>query len=595
MKTIYKCLSAAVLALTLSFSFTSCSDSYMEDINTDKTKTTSIDPNEQLTTGLLQTYGDFQLMDTYRSYITGFTQYYAGGWNVSNYAGAVYPSNNEMSHFWERYYGIGIKNLADAISNSDEMPNTNAALRVHKAYLLALLSDTYGDIPCKDAGMGYINGNNSPKYDTQEEIYNWLFEELTACGQQIGSGTDAITGDVTSLKGDAKAWKKYINSLRMRYAMRISDVNPAKAKQEFESAMAADGGYITSEAENAYIKYLDSPFTLYDGASDYDFRANALGEILYGQDPTSPTFVCATLYNHMENTNDPRLWRICRNYIHTSRSQTNTNGNFDVTDEVLAWKKVGGTGTVPCKIGDAWWNDWVNGPANSEIPTLNRLVKEYPTVGYDGNNFPARMIRPTLAVNFQNADNPGILITYAEIEFLLAEAKLLGWNVTGTVEEHYVAGIRATMQMMNDYYITPYMNKKDTTMPEWYKQTVLQPISESEINDYIAENPLGANPKEAINTQAWLLHITNPCEGWANLRRSDYPALMDRTKLPVRGDFPHEDPNMTTPTRLKYPNLEQDYNLVNYKEAIDRLGGSDDWHKRVWWDTKEQNFYDPAK
>lgn len=579
MKKIYKSLltlSAAMLT------FAACSDSYMERMNVDDSKFLNIDPNAQLTTGLLQTYGDFQLMDTYRSYITGFTQYYAGGWNVSNYAGAVYPSNNEMSHLWERYYGIGLKNLSDAIAHSNNQPNTNAALRIHKAYLLNILTDTYGDIPCKEVGLGYLEGKNNPKYDTQESIYNWLFEELEACAKQMGTGTDKITGDVTSMKGNCDAWKRYANSLRMRLAMRISSVAPEKAKAEFEKAMNAEGGYITSAAENAYIVYLNSPFTLYDGAVDYDFRANALSEILYGQDPTSPTFVSSTLFNHMEKTSDPRMWRICRNYIHTSRSQTNTDGNFDVTDEVAAWKERGGVGTVPCNIGDAWWSKWVNGPDNSEIPTLDSLVKKNPTVGYDQNNFPARMIRPSLCVNFQNADCPGILITSAEIEFLLAEAATLGWDVKGTENEHYEAGIRASMHMINDYYILPYKNK-----------SVITPITEDEINDYIAANPLGSNPKEAINTQAWILHLTNPSEGWANLRRSDYPALMDRTKLPIRGDFPQEESNLMTPTRLKYPNLEQDYNLNNYTEAIKRLGGSDDWHKRVWWDTKDQNFYDP--
>lgn len=579
MKKIYKSLltlSAAMLT------FAACSDSYMERMNVDDSKFLNIDPNAQLTTGLLQTYGDFQLMDTYRSYITGFTQYYAGGWNVSNYAGAVYPSNNEMSHLWERYYGIGLKNLSDAIAHSNNLPNTNAALRIHKAYLLNILTDTYGDIPCKEVGLGYLEGKNNPKYDTQENIYNWLFEELEACAKQMGTGTDKITGDVTSMKGNSDAWKRYANSLRMRLAMRISSVAPEKAKAEFEKAMNAEGGYITTAAENAYIVYLNSPFTLYDGAVDYDFRANALSEILYGQDPTSPTFVSSTLFNHMEKTSDPRMWRICRNYIHTSRSQTNTDGNFDVTDEVAAWKERGGVGTVPCNIGDAWWSKWVNGPDNSEIPTLDSLVKKNPTVGYDQNNFPARMIRPSLCVNFQNADCPGILITSAEIEFLLAEAATLGWNVKGTEDEHYEAGIRASMHMINDYYILPFKNK-----------SVITPITEDEINDYIAANPLGSNPKEAINTQAWILHLTNPSEGWANLRRSDYPALMDRTKLPIRGDFPQEESNLMTPTRLKYPNLEQDYNLNNYTEAIKRLGGSDDWHKRVWWDTKDQNFYDP--
>lgn len=573
MKTIYNYMVSAVTAVTL-LGFGACSDAYMEDVNTDDSKANAIDPNTQLTTALLQTYGDFSLMDTYRSYITGFTQYYAGGWNVSNYAGAVYPKDSEMSHVWNRYYTIGVKNLVDAIHRSEDMPNTNAALRIHRAYMMAVLSDIYGDIPCTEAGMSYIEGNANPKYDTQEEVYDFIFSELKACAEQLGTGTDVISGDVTSLGGDATAWKKYANTLRLRYAMRISDVAPEKARQEFESALHADGGIISSAGDDAYVKHIDAPFTLYDGANDLDFRANALGEMIYGQDPESPSFVCSTLFNYMKKMDDPRLYRVARCYIHTTRSQTDTSGNFDVTDEVMDWGNRGGTGIVPCNVGDAWWNEWVNGPATEEIPTLASLVKLYPDKGYDKNNYPARMLRPTVAVAFCNADCPGILITSAEVEFLLAEAASKGWNVPGDANSHYEAGIRASMQMLNSYY------------------DIVTKISDEEIDAYIAANPLGDNPREAINTQAWILHLTNPSEGWVNLRRSDYPALADRTLLPVRGDFPHEDPNMQTPVRLRYPLLEAKYNSVNYKEAVERMGGNDNWHTRVWWDTADQHFMD---
>lgn len=573
MKTIYNYMVSAVTAVTL-LGFGACSDAYMEDVNTDDSKANAIDPNTQLTTALLQTYGDFSLMDTYRSYITGFTQYYAGGWNVSNYAGAVYPKDSEMSHVWNRYYTIGVKNLVDAIHRSEDMPNTNAALRIHRAYMMAVLSDIYGDIPCTEAGMSYIEGNANPKYDTQEEVYDFIFSELKACAEQLGTGTDVISGDVTSLGGDATAWKKYANTLRLRYAMRISDVAPEKARQEFESALHADGGIISSAGDDAYVKHIDAPFTLYDGANDLDFRANALGEMIYGQDPESPSFVCSTLFNYMKKMDDPRLYRVARCYIHTTRSQTDTSGNFDVTDEVMDWGNRGGTGIVPCNVGDAWWNEWVNGPATEEIPTLASLVKLYPDKGYDKNNYPTRMLRPTVAVAFCNADCPGILITSAEVEFLLAEAASKGWNVPGDANSHYEAGIRASMQMLNSYY------------------DIVTKISDEEIDAYIAANPLGDNPREAINTQAWILHLTNPSEGWANLRRSDYPALADRTLLPVRGDFPHEDPNMQTPVRLRYPLLEAKYNSVNYKEAVERMGGNDNWHTRVWWDTADQHFMD---
>ena len=557
-------------ALTLGGTFTSCSDNHMESVNTDDTKSPTINPNAQLTTALLQTYGDFGLMDTYRSYITGFTQYFAGGWNVSFYAGAVNPDNDQMRLIWDQYYSVGIKNLVDAIHNSKDMPNTNADLRIHRVYLMSILTDTYGDIPCSEAGLGFIEGISNPKYDKQEDIYNWFFAELKDCVSQLGTGSDRISGDVTSLNGDTDLWKKYANSLILRFAMRISDVNPALAQQEFEGVLASESGYIGNSSENAYVKYLDAPFTLYDGSRDLDFRANALSAILYGQDPTSPTFVCSTLYNMLKDNNDPRLLKICRNYINTTRSETKPEGCFDVTDDMIAWENAGGTGVQANDPGAAWWDQWPTVPATSEIPTLQQLVNNYPDKGYDQSNYPARMTRPFLALAFEQPNCPGILITSAEVEFLLAEAATKGWAVQGDAESHYEAGIRAAMQLLNDCY------------------DIVGKISETDINDYIAANPLGDNPKEQINKEAYILHLTNPAEAWANLRRSDYPVLQDRAKF---GNFTYTCVDgFKTPVRLKYPNLEAKYNSVNYKEAIERLGGTDDWHKRMWWDVSEQNF-----
>ena len=555
------------LIAAMAFTLSACSDSHMEEINTDETKVTNLDPNAQLTTSLLQTYGDFSLMDTYRNYITGFTQHFAGGWNVTNYAGAVHHEDDIARRIWDRYYEVAIKNLVDAIHKSEDKANLNAALRIHPVFLLSVLADTYGDIPASEAGLGYISGISTPKYDTVEEIYNWFFEELSACEAQLGTGSDRISGDVTSLGGEVAKWKKYANSLRMRYAMRISDVNPQKAQKEFEAAVGA--GYIASAADDAYIKYSDSPFTYYDGANDYDFRTNALGEILYGQDPSSPTFVSSTLFYQMQNTSDPRLYRICRHYYNIKRSQVKPDKeqNIDLTDEVLAYFKRAGIGEEPCNTGAAWYENWMNVAETKEFPTLQKWADNDANT-YDNSDYRARLMRPCLNIDFEMPSCPGILFTYAEAELLLAEAKTKGWNVGGEAESHYEAGVRAAMEMLNNYYLTS--NK----------------ISSDEIVSFLARNPLSDNPKEAINTQAWILHLMNPSEAWANMRRSDYPAVLDRSRL---GTFPgdgfvYDDPDLSMPTRLRYPELEGQYNSINYHAAIERMGGTDDWHKSLWWD-----------
>lgn len=564
-------LMMAFAFMTTGVAMTSCSDDTLSNINTDKTKVSNLDPNAQLTTALLQTYGDFSLMDTYRNYITGFTQHFAGGWNVTNYAGSNFAEDDISRRIWDRYYEISIKNLVDAIHQSEDKPNLNAALRIHRVYLTAVLADIYGDVPASEAGLGYIAGISTPKYDTVEELYNWFFEELTACEALLGTGTDNISGDVTSMGGDVAQWKKYANALRMRYAMRISDVNPQKAQDEFEKAVAA--GAISSAADDVYIKYADSPYTYYDGANDYDFRTNALSEILYGQDATSPTFVSSTLFYQMQRTADPRLYRICRHYYNIKRSQVKPDKeeNIDLTDEVLAYFERTQTGEEPCNPGAAWYSDWMSAPATSELPTLQKKA-DIDANTYDNSDFRARAMRPHLNIDFEMPNTPGDLMSYAEVEFLLAEAKTKGWNVSGDAESHYEAGVRASMQLLNNHYLTS--NK----------------ISDDEINAFIAHNPLGDNPKETINTQAWILHMMNPSEAWANMRRSDYPAILDRTRLGIfTNGFTYTDADMTMPNRLRYPELEAQYNSANYKAAIERMGGTDNWHSKLYWDKNNIN------
>lgn len=573
---------------------TSCSDSYMEELNTDKTKAKTQDANNQLTTSLLQTYGDFGLMDAYRCYVTGFTQHFAGGWNVSNYGGAVNAYNDMMRTIWDEYYNVGIKNMVDAISRTDAQPNLNAILRIHRVYVMSVLTDTYGDVPCFEAGLGYLKHIDSPKYDKQEDIYNWFFDELDSCINRLGEG-DRVTGDVTSYKGDVNLWKKYANSLRMRFAMRISDANPAKAQQEFEKAVNAPSGYISKAEENAYIRYIDGPFTLYEGARELDFRVNALAEMLYGQDASSPTFICATFYELMKQNRDPRLYRICRFYNNVKRKEASADeiGTLDFTDEAIAYQN-SEVGKLPegysyaCVPGAAWYSNakpkpgvqtsilsnWVDLSADNlklYFPKLQELIESDPNGGYNINNYHVRMLRPALSIKFEKGNTPGILMTNAEVEFLLAEAALKGWKVEGTVESHYNAGVRAAMESINLYY------------------DVQKKITAEEIDAYLAAHPVGSTDeqkKERINTEAWILHTMNPAEAWANMRRSDYPYILDRNKYEI-SDFASEDNNLTTPVRLKYPSLEAKYNSANYAEALSRMGGKDDWHHRVWWDKAE--------
>lgn len=547
-------LSAALLAGISS----SCSDSYMEDLNTDKSKANSIDPNAQLTTAELQTYGDLGMVEIYRNYLYAFTQQLMGCWNTTNYGGRHTVDNNEMGRIWTSFYPKAIKNLTDAIHRSTEdenRKNINAILRIYRVYMMSVITDIYGDAPYSEAGLGYLKEIYNPKYDTQEDIYNDFFTELKDAASALDAANDRITGDVI-YNGDVAKWIKLANSLRLRYAMRISDVAPEKARKEFEDALASEGGVLTSGSDDALIKYMDISFSF--GQDSYtDYRGNALSQLLFGNDPANnPSYLCSTFFNQLYNTKDPRTFMIARFYYDGLMSQTSPDNRIDLTDEITGK----GIAMNPCQPGAFSYDPW---PQGYDSDMMKEIAKTNPSV----ETTMARETEPKLANNFLRGDNPGVVMTCAEVNLLLAEASLKKWNTGGTVEGFYSKGVRAAMDFLADNY--------------GYDR-----ISDNDFNTYIADNGTGhteQQAKAAINTQAWILHFTNPAECWANVRRSGYPRL----KSPAEYGFgQYLTGGKDIPVRLCYPTLESSYNKPGYDEALKRMGGKDSWNTHVWWDVE---------
>ena len=533
----------------------SCSDSYMEDLNTDPSKANGLDPNAQLTTAQLQTYGDLGMVEIYRNYHYAFSQMLMGCWNTTNYGGRHTIDNNEMCRIWTSLYPNAIKNLTDAIHNSEEdgLTNVNAALRIYRVYMMSLITDVYGDAPFSEAGLGYIAEKFNPRYDTQEEIYGAFFNELTdACGALSLSG-DKITGDVI-YNGDVNKWKKLANSLRLRFAMRISDVDPDKAKQEFEEALMADGGVFTSATDDALIKYMEVSFSF--GQDTYsDYRGNALSKLLFGNDPANnPSYLCSTFFNQMYNSGDPRTFIFARFYYDGLMSLTSPDNRIDLTEEILSK----GIPMNPRDPGAYSWEPW---PTGYDSDIMKEIAENNPSVEISMT----RETEPKLANNFLRSDNPGVVMTYAEVNFLMAEAALKGWAVAGSADGYYKTGVRASMDFLTDNY-------------------GCRKITDDEFSTFIANNGIGytnEQRKAAINTQAWILHFTNPSEAWANVRRSGYPRL----KSPAEYGFGQFlTGGQEIPVRLCYPVLESSYNKTGYDEALNRMGGSNSWYIPMWWD-----------
>lgn len=549
-----------IITMACALFFASCSDEYMENMNTDPSKAATIDPNAQLTTAQLQTYGDLSMMEIYRNYHYAFTQQLMGCWNTTNYGGRHTLDNNEMSRIWTSFYTQSLKNIIDAqyrTAEDAEKVNINSVLRIYRVYLMSIITDTYGDAPFSEAGLGFLEGKFNPKYDKQEDIYNAFFLELEDAVNKIDPTKYKVTGDLI-YAGDVTKWQQLANSLRLRFAMRISNVNPTKAQTEFENALAANGGVITDASSDALIKYMTIAFSF--GQEAYsDYRGNSLSQLLFGNDPANnPSYLCSTFFNQLRQSGDPRTFKISRCYYDGLMSATSPDNRVDITQEMIEK----GIDFSPRDPGAYSWEPW---PTGYDSDICAELAVNNPSV----TATMAREVEPKLANNFLKSDNPGVVMTSAEVKFQMAEATVKKWNVGSvSAEDLYKQGVRAAMDFLTDNY-----GCTATTDAEF--DAFIQGRGTFGHTD---------NQKlEAINTQAWILHFTNPAECWANVRRSGYPKL----KSPAEYGFGQYLTGGTEiPVRLCYPVLESSYNKKSYNEAIERMGGTDNWHSLLWWDTE---------
>jgi hypothetical protein len=238
-----------------------------------------------------------------------------------------------------------------------------------------------------------------------------------------------------------------------------------------------------------------------------------------------------------------------------------------MTDAVIATQEANPGTAVIYKIApsDFSWDNWPSYPDLPGSPLAEQIAGvQAAHPDYNPGSNP-RWLMPKLAINFLQSDNPGVIMTYAEVCFLRAEAAVKHWT-TDDAKTQYEAGIRAAMDFLAQYYGCSV-------------------ITDAEYATYIAQPAIafGTDPeqqKSQINTQAWILHFHNPAEAWANVRRSDYPALQNpsdaHNKIIDGKDIP---------VRLCYPQNEETYNNEAYQAAKARVTDYS-WHARLWWDTK---------
>lgn len=506
-----KCLlSIAILCCLIS-----C-DKGLSDLNVNETNSTSLDPVLLLNQAIINTSFPVKSL----VFDVGIVQQMVSP-NGGVLAGANFNQDSRdvtTQPLWTAYYQSVIKNTYDARTRSKDLVNRSNMYnmaRIYQSYIFMILTDEYGDIPYLEGGAGLATGVLFPEYDRQQDIYPLLIQELTEAAAALNTTAVIETGDIL-YAGNIAKWKKFAYSLLLRAGMRLSKVDVAKAQSTVEAAFA--GGVITVNADNAYIRH-DANYT------------QPIGSTLNGGEAAN-FYLAKPFADRLKNTSDPRLSAIAVRYIGAASGagQTAAAGTTDPVKQIgMPIGKDNGTVTAAA--------------------TADGL-----TSFYEYSQVDRRRILKTFS--------PVFLVTAAQTNLLLAEARFRGWVTSGTAAQYFADGISAHMDQMAVYDVN-------------------SAITATARDTYVAANPLTAGRElEEINTQYWIASFLNGPEAFANFRRSGFPNLAPN---PYGQPGNPDVPEGTFIRRLTYPTSELSVNSENVNEAISRQG-ADKLSTRVWWD-----------
>ncbi|MEP6725279.1 MAG: SusD/RagB family nutrient-binding outer membrane lipoprotein [Bacteroidota bacterium] len=511
-----------------------------DDINTDPTKASAanFDPNLLLPTAELGYLGAttgyngpilFQSMWSqifasaiFPGYYSGGDKYVVGG-SFLSYQGRTWDAGYQAANYFREIQNLTKGNAA--------LSNLSGAAVIGEVLNIEAITDTYGDVPYSQA-LQAKTGLSLPVYDKQQDVYTAMLAKLDSVIPTLDAAKAKPTNDILPYKGDIAQWKKFGYSLMLRMAMRLTKADIVNAKKYAEKAFT--GGVFASNADNAYITYNNT-----NGYNNANSAALTTGqdysEVKWGK----------VLIDYLKVTADPRLSVI---------SEVPQPGVANAAKQNLA-----GISTAALQMG------MPNGYDQNGGATSITTAPGYPGptgTGADANATGAYS-RPTTAV-YLSLSAPAFILTYAQTEFLLAEAAVRGWAVGASASVHYANALSASIQTYGQI-------------------NAVGAISAATANVYAAANPLDvsttANSLKQINTEYWILTgtIFDFSEAWSNWRRSGYPVL---APVNYTGNFTAG----TIPRRQSYPTGESSSNPANYKTAAATITGGDLYSGRVWWD-----------
>ncbi|MCT3734511.1 SusD/RagB family nutrient-binding outer membrane lipoprotein [Elizabethkingia anophelis] len=406
--------------------------------------------------------------------------------------------NREQYYDWQRSSSSfgnydNIKQVQKMIGEAERTgsPVYKSLARFFRSYFFVSLTETYGDIPYSEAVK---DGIFYPKYDDQKSIYKDVLNELAIANTELSKFNSNISGDLI-YNGDLLKWRKLINSYRLRILMDLSkraDDSDLNVKQSFADI-------VNNPSQNPIMEGIGD-----SGALPFYNLVNNRYPYFNSNDLKTAYYMEQSFVDKLKKSKDPRLFK-------------------------MAEKKTSTVGVMPDDPFSYYDGLYGSGDLGENSKRAS-----------DGL---ASRINPRY---FDDPINePTLLMGYAELQFILAEAAVRGW-IGGNANAYYTKGISASM--------------------DFYK------IGSADAAAYLAQPTIALKPNSEIEQIKQIMDQKHTAlffnTGWRifyDQRRTGFPkfntdgkGILNDGKIPKRRMYPsteitNNNTNLTNAVNKQYP------------------------------------------
>lgn len=381
--------------------------------------------------------------------------------------------------------------------------------KILKAYVYQVTVDAWGDVPYSEASQH--QENFYPVFDDDEAIYTDLIRVIDEGIAAINASESVASPNQfssiyksTSWEEARDKWERFANTLKLRIYLHYSAKDPAFTSSKITELINSGASFMQSTADNFEMPYFNE-----------SQRQNPLWGIERGQFKNQ-FYPNRFMVDLMGDKDDPRSAAYFVPFPYYSDPVTYKGASILDGGPSAAYSRL---------------HSYIYGTPSALNPDL---------VDPDGN------LRDG-AITY-GGDSPGRLLSFAEYNFIRAEAALM-YGAPGDAQSFYQEGIRASFE--------------DAGIPQ------------AALNSYLSAHGTLSGSQQAqleqIIEEKYVANFGVVVEPWTDYRRTGYPALQPLSKpLAIYNEIPHS---------LFYAQSEMDNN-PNGKQKDSML-------ERVFWDTRQ--------